>query len=247
MITGLMMEHVLLGRWTEKRLDQILVKASAINDPGSRIDFLSKQFLNTRYKESTLIGDINTDEVLVINFEGLDCFSYIDYIEAMRRSKSYPEFRKYLVNVRYRCGETAYKNRNHFFTDWKAFNSDFIIDVTEHIGAGKTKSVSKRLNDKDDGTLFLPGISCRLREVVYIRTILFDKAIVEKFKTGDYVGIYSKIQGLDVSHVGIIIRQGDTVSMRHASSVKKHRKVIDEDFKYYIGNKPGFVVLRPRD
>jgi hypothetical protein len=235
MITGLMMEHVLLGRWTEKRLDQILVKASAINDPGSRIDFLSKQFLNTSYKESTLIGDISTDEVLVINLEGLDCFTYIDYIEAMRRSRSYLEFRKNLVTVRYKGGETAYKNRNHFFTDWKAFNSNFIIDVTEHIGAGKTKSVSKRLNDKDDGTLFLPGISCR------------HKAVVAKFKTGDYVGIYSKIQGLDVSHVGIIIRQDDTVSMRHASSVKKHRKVIDEDFKYYIGNKPGFVVLRPRD
>lgn len=241
------MEQILLGKWTKEQLDLTLIEALKINDAGSRIDFLSQHFLDTRYKESTLIGNISTPEILVINLEEVDCFTFIDYIEAMRRSGSYIEFRKNLVNVRYRSGEIDYKNRNHFFTDWKAFNTEFIVDVTPHIGAGKTKSVSKRLNEKDDGTLFLPGIPCRPGEIEYIQTILSDDTVMAGLKTGDYVGIYSEIEGLDVSHVGIIIRQGDSVSIRHASSIIKQQKVLDEDFKNYIANKPGFVVLRPKD
>jgi hypothetical protein len=241
------MEQVLLGKWTKGQLDRTLIEALKINDTGNRIDFLSKHFLNTRYKESTLIGNISTPEILVINLEEVDCFTFIDYIEAMRRSGSYLDFRKNLVNVRYRSGEIDYKNRNHFFTDWKAFNTEFIVDVTLHIGAENTECVSKRLNDKVDGKSFLPGIPCLQRKVEYIPTALSNDTVMAGLKTGDYVGLYSNIKGLDVSHVGIIIRKGDSVSIRHASSAAKQRKVLDEDFKNYLANKPGFIVLRPRD
>ncbi len=240
------MEQVLLGKWTKEQFDRTLIEASKIKDTGSRIDFLSKQFLNTLYKESTLIGDIRTPEILVINLEEVDCFTFIDYIEAMRISGSYPDFRTNLVKARYRFGEIDYKSRNHFFTDWKAFNTQFIVDVTLHIGAENTERVSKKLNYKDDGKSFLPGIPCLQREVEYIPTVLSDDTVMAGLKTGDYVGLYSNMEGLDVSHVGIIIRKGDSVSMRHASSAAKHRKVLDEDFKDCIADKPGFIVLRPK-
>ncbi len=239
------MEQVLLGKWTKEQFDRLLIEASKIRDTGNRIDFLSKHFLNTRYKESTLIGNIRTPEILMINLEEVDCFTFIDYIEAMRRSGSYLDFRKNLVNVRYRSGEIDYKNRNHFFTDWKAFNTEFIADVTLHIGAENTKCVSKRLNDKDDGKPFIPGIPCLQRKVEYIPTILSDDTVMAGLKTGDYVGLYSNMEGLDVSHVGIIIRKGNSVIIRHASSAKQ-RKVLDEDFKNCIADKPGFIVLRPK-
>ena len=67
------------------------------------------------------------------------------------------------------------------------------------------------------------------------------------FETGDYVGIYSKTEGLDVSHTGIIIKQGSLVYMRHASSVKKHMKVLDEELMEYLKARPGLIVLRPGD
>jgi len=60
----------------------------------------------------------------------------------MRRSVSYDEFRGNLMRVRYRSGLPAFKNRNHFFTDWKAFNSDMISDATKSMAAGKSKDVS---------------------------------------------------------------------------------------------------------
>ena len=70
---------------------------------------------------------------------------------------------------------------------------------------------------------------------------------MNSLKTGDYIGIYSTVHGLDVSHVGIVIRDGETIFLRHASSQKKYRKVIDQDLKEYILNKPGIIVLRPEE
>jgi hypothetical protein len=249
-----------LGNWTQDKLDHIMHRSSKIKDAGSRINFLSRQFLSMDYKESTLIGDANTEEVFVINLEGIDCFTYIDYIEAMRLSGSFSEFKKNLKKVRYRAGEVAFKNRNHFFTDWREFNSEFVDDATEQIGAQKTKSITKILNQKEDGTYFLEGIYPREREIKYIPSDAIDDSVMDKMKTGDYAGIYSEIRGLDISHVGIIIKDRESiypvrkkvpakpsnrVYLRHASSEKKHRKVINQDFKGYISNKPGLIVLRP--
>lgn len=242
-----MKEDIYLGSWSKDKLESIMHKASRIKDAGSRIKFVSRQFLNLDYKESALIGDINTPEIFVINLEGVDCFTFIDYMEAMRLSDSFSEFKENLKRVRYRSGEIAFENRNHFFTDWREFNSDFVDDVTGVIGAQRTKVVLKTLNAKEDGGYFLEGIKPLKRKIKYIPSGAIDDSVINRLKTGDYVGIYSSIQGLDVSHVGIIIRDGDITYLRHASSAKKYRKVVDEDFRNYISDKPGIVILKPKN
>ena len=242
-----MSNHIHLGKWTEELLGLLIEEASLINDPGERIGFLSRYFLKIKYKESTLIGSEHDPEVFVLNLEEVDCLTFIEYVEAMRRAASFAAFKENLMKVRYQAGEIAFESRNHFFTDWKAFNSDFIIDVTKSLGAEKTKDVSKRLNEKHDGALLLTGIDCRLREVSYIQSKYVDETVLGNLRTGDYIGIYAKPDGLDVSHVGIVIKGRDAVHLRHASSSKKHRKVVDEDLKDYLTAKPGIIVLRPRD
>ncbi|MEW6109724.1 MAG: N-acetylmuramoyl-L-alanine amidase-like domain-containing protein [Nitrospirota bacterium] len=232
------------GKWSRKEVDAIIHKASEINDPGDRIAFLSGQFLGIDYKESTLTGSPQTPEVFVINFQGVDCFTYIDYIEAMRLSGSFSEFKENLKKVRYRGGNVAFENRNHFFTDWSEFNSGYIDDVTDKIGKHKTKRIMKMLNRKDDGTYFIPGIKPKQREIRYIQADIIDDSVFNGLRSGDYAGVYSEINGLDVSHVGIIIRDIDMVYLRHAS--RNERKIIDQDFGNYISGKPGLIVLRPR-
>lgn len=237
---------IVLGRFSEEELDRLIHESSQIKDVDRRIEFLSSQFMGLDYKESTLIGDINTPEVFVINLKGVDCFTYIDYIEAMRLSRSFLKFKVNLRKVRYKSGKVAFENRNHFFTDWQKFNSDFVDDITEEIGAGKTIRVQKRLNEKEDGTYLLIGINPVQREIKYIPSDAIDDSVINKMRTGDYVGIYSPVKGLDVSHAGIVIKDGDKIYLRHASSQKKQRKVVDQDFKNYIVNKPGIIVLRPK-
>src|SRR3989337_2511323 len=94
-----------LGKWTIEELDRLLHDSSLIADVGERIGFLSKQFLGVAYQESTLVGDSHTPEDLVIHLQGVDCFTLIDYVEAMRLSGFFSEFTENLRRVRYRKGE----------------------------------------------------------------------------------------------------------------------------------------------
>jgi hypothetical protein len=239
-------ELILLGNLTPESLDSILYESSKIHDMGMRIDFLSRHFLETPYQESTLRGDINTPEVFVINLEGIDCFTFLDYVESMRLSSSFNEFKENLKKVRYRGGDVSFKNRNHFFTDWCEFNSDLIDDVTEQVGAKKVIRVKKILNEKEDGTLFLQGIQPRERLIHYVPANTLDDLIINALRTGDYIGIYSTENGLDVSHVGIFIQERDKIYLRHASSINEYRKVIDQGFKDYIAEKLGIIIFRSR-
>lgn len=245
MRTSAIKEIVLLGKWTREELDSIIRESAKIRNVSRRIDFLSAHFLDLDYRECTLIGDTNTPEVFVINLEGVNCFTLIDYIEAMRLSGSFSKFRMNLKKVRYRSGRVSFRNRNHFFTDWVEFNSDSVYDATQKIGDRKTLRVQKILNEQEDGTYFLDGIQPVEREIKYIPSEEIDHSVLRRLRTGDYIGIYSDLKGLDVSHVGIFIKKKDKVYLRHASSQKAYRKVIDQDFRSYISNKPGIIVLRP--
>jgi len=239
-----MREQINLGKWTKDALELLLQESSSIHDIGKRIDFLSAKFLGSQYTEATLVGHANTPEVFVINLEGVDCFTFIDYIESMRISGSFPEFRENLRKIRYRSGNVIYENRNHFFTDWIEYNSDLIDDVTERVGKGKSAQVKKILNRKINGTCFIPGISFRERQIVYIPAENVDDAAMRNMKTGDYVGIYSEKPGLDVSHIGIVIKDASDVLFRHASTISM--KVVDEDFQKYLSGKPGIIVFRAK-
>ena len=240
-------ELILLGNWTTVMLDSMLQESTKINDVGPRIDFLSRHFLGTPYQESTLIGDINTPEVFIINLGEVDCFTFLDYVESMRLSSSFSALRENLKKVRYQGGQVSFEKRNHFFTDWPEFNFNVIDDVTEKIGDKKIITIKKLLNKKEDGTYLLPGIQPRERFMNYIPVNAIDDSIISELRTGDYIGIYSEKQGLDVSHVGIFIREENKIYLRHASSLEEYRKVVDQDFKDYIAGKTGILVLRSKN
>ena len=246
---------VVFGKWTRDSLEDMLRESSSYSTPGERIHYLSSLFLGVAYKESTLIGDIGTPELLVINLQEVDCITFIEYIEAMRLSGSFEEFEKNLKKIRYRSGKVAFTTRKHFFTDWSEFNRDFVDDVTGHIGGLKTIRIRKQLNIREDGTAFLYGIRPCEREIAYIPSdaladvpadALVD-SVFDTLQTGDYIGIYSGTPGLDVSHAGIFIKDGGKEYLRHASSAKEQRKVIDQDFKSYMAAKHGIIVLRPKN
>lgn len=236
----------ILGKWTEEKIDTLLRQSWSIDDIAGRIDFLSTRFTHSRYKENTLIGDASTPEVLVINLSGIDCFTYLEYVEAMTLSRSFAEFRENLRNIRYRSGILTFENRNHFFTDWREVNADIVEDVTAHLAGAKCIQIEKTLNVKEDGTNILCGIQPVKRQLTYIPSRMLDDELMGALKTGDFVGIYSEDQGLDVSHVGIITIENNVHYLRHASSAKEYNRVVDQELRDYLLNKPGIIVLRPK-
>jgi len=238
-------ENINLGNWTGSKLDVLMQDKSKKASASEQIDFLSSEFLGTPYEGHTLTGDTDTPEVFTINLGGMDCFTYIDYVEALRVSGSYTDFKNNLKDIRYLGGAVSFQNRNHFFTDWPVNNPGHVKDVTHEVGGDKTVSTKKTLNIKKDGGKYLPGIPANEREVYYIPSASIDEDIVGKLSTGDYVGIYTELPGLDVTHTGIIIKKNGRTYLRHASSRNVNDRVVDEDLLEYMQNKPGLVVFRP--
>ena len=198
------------------------------------ISKLSEKFLNVKYVSHTLSNhEIDTSkENLIINFDSLDCFTFIDTIEALKNSNSKEQFRNKLIHTRYKNGDISYQSRNHFFSDWIESNS--MHDITCTLGA--CEKTIKYLNQNEK---YLKEISTVKREISYIKSTNIDLTLL---KDGDYVGIYTNKEALDVTHTGIIIKKLGKVFIRHASSLKK--KIIDSELLNYTQNKLGIIIYR---
>ena len=210
---------------------------------GEVIGRVSSTFLDTPYQANTLIGGPDTPEALVADFSGLDCFTLIDYVEALTRSKDQKSFLNNLTEVRYVGGNVDYLSRRHFFSDWFSALPYNARDVTPDISADYSVA-NKQLNRKPDGGEYIPRLGIHPRKINYIPGKNVSQQVLERLKTGDYIGIYSPLDGLDVSHVGILVRHDGQIWFRNASSLAVNRKVIDSPFLEYVRTKPGIVVLR---
>lgn len=237
--------HITMGRWNEALLNNLIANGAKFNDNGKKIEYLSSHFLKTPYVENTLIGDRNRKEVFVINLEGMDCFTFIDYVEAMRLSSTYEEFKTNLLKVRYKDRAVDFLSRNHFFTDWREYGSWHVFDVTKEVGQKGTKTIKKALNFKWGRSVYIKGHPVVRRNITYIPRNMIGQSVADNLKTGDYMGVYSLKKGLDVSHVGIIIKKWDKTFFRNASNLRRNMKVVDAEFFSYVSKIPGIIILRP--
>ena len=235
-----------LDSFTAGKISHIIrsvVIPSSEEKRGEVISRVSSTFLSTPYQADTLIGGPDTTEVLVANFNGVDCFTLTDYVQALTRSHNQKSFLHNLAEVRYTRGNVDYLSRRHFFSDWFATKPRNARDVTSVISPEYVVA-DKQLNLKSDGGEYIPGLGIRHRKINYIPGKDISQQMLDRLKTGDYVGVYSPLEGLDVSHVGIVVRHDGQVWFRNASSLGAYRKVVDSPFQEYMRQKPGIVVLR---
>lgn len=230
------------GEWSEEKINKLLKDSASIDSKVDRIDYISEKFLGTSYKENTLTGSSEQNEVLTVNFDGMDCFTYLDYVEALSISDNFKGFLKNLRNVRYKESLVDYKKRRHFFSDW--LDNNDIADVTGQTAPEKVETVLKNLNKKTDTSFYLQNIPVVKRHISYIPSERIDTEAINNLYNGDYIGIFTIAPGLDVSHTGILIKKEGNTFFRHASSKKSYMKVVDEDFLAYIKKTPGILVYR---
>lgn len=245
MLSAEFAEAAVWGKLTDPAIGRILHQARDIADPGNRIDFISAQFLNTPYSPYTLIGSETIPEQLTVRLDAVDCLTYLEYVEALRRSNSPASFLENLKKVRYRDGKVEYSKRKHFFSSWTDRNAGFIDDATEKVGSGVTVKVKKRLNEPNP-TPIIPGIPMVEKIIRYIPSYKIDANILSRLKNGDYIGIYTDRNGLDVDHVGIVIKNAAKIYLRHADAFAPNEKVVDTDFVSFLKQQRGLVVFRPR-
>ena len=223
---------------------KILREAAGNMSSSDRITSISSHFLGTPYLANSLIGSPAETEQLVLRLDGFDCFTFLDTVEALRRSNTAGDFPEQMVQVRYRDGKVSYENRRHFFSDWVSDHGPLIKDVTAIVSQGRAIYVDKTLNARASGAFWVPGIDVVPRTIAYIPASEVDETLLVALEPGDYVGVFSQRPGLDVSHTGLIVKTGATVMLRHASSREGVRRVIDEELDAYMHGKTGLIVYR---
>ncbi len=230
---------------TEAINQQILqqhLKLPSDLDNSARIEKISEWFKGNQYVANRLIGSVDHAEQMVVDMAHVDCFTYLDYVEALRLSYSSEDFFAQLKTVRYQAGKVDFLSRHHFFSDWVT-GQHRVRDITVSL-TPKAQTLTKQLNQSANGQTYITGLIKAPRTMSFIASQDVDSSVIEKLKTGDYIGIYTPIAGLDVTHVGIFIRTDNGAVLRHASSQAESRRVVDSPFMDYIRHKAGIVVYR---
>ncbi len=221
-------------------------------------------FTGTQYQAHTLEGET---EELVVNLREFDCTSFVESCLAISRSikSGDPDFELFvseLIKIRYHSGEVnGYTSRIHYFSDWIHTNNQkqIVKDVSVEIGGipfpGLVNFMSTHPGSyrqlKADTSLI--GIIAQQEEEISSREMYYIPETrlkdVEPFlKEGDIVGLTTGIGGLDISHVGILVRESDRIHLMHASSRAKKVIISEETLEEYLKNNKsvtGIMVARP--
>ncbi|CNI95163.1 DUF1460 domain-containing protein [Yersinia aldovae] len=239
-------EIVDIDNYTSSRINSIIetqAKTAHNRSAGDAITQISAEFLGTPYEANRLVGSNTEPEKLVIDFRGLDCFTYLDYVEALRKTTAKSDFIQQVIRTRYIDSNVNYLHRKHFFTDWANREPLNAQDVTAQISPHAV-TIMKHLNQKKAGGEFIPSLGVTPRNVTFIPPEFIDDTVISQLRSGDYIGIYTSIQGLDVTHTGIFIMTNNGPMLRNASSLKGNNKVVDSPFMEYVKKTPGIIVLR---
>ncbi|MFB7874328.1 DUF1460 domain-containing protein [Nocardia sp. NPDC056064] len=229
---------------TGRKIDELLAvraEAGTLSRP-DLLARLSERLLGTPYGANMLIGSATEPEQLVIDLRRVDCFTFLDYVEAASRSADRDQFATNLVATRYVDSRVEFAQRKHFFTDW-ATTRPLATDITASLSPAAV-TVTKHLNAKADGTTYLPGLPVTDRAVTHIPAGAVDPDVVTGLRTGDFLGAYTPEAGLDVTHVGLVVHTANGPVFRNASSLAEYQ-VVDTPLIDYVRSVPGIVVLRP--
>ena len=152
-------ERIILGDWTEQSIETLIEKAGAKDSLEGKIEFLSESFLGAPYADNTLGGGSGQKEQLTVDLSGLDCFTYIDYVESLRLSGSFGEFKGKLAEIRYKDGAVKWERRKHFFSDWVSGDDKNAHDATREVGGRRRGNGNQEIKQESRRLFVAPG-SC---------------------------------------------------------------------------------------
>ena|SRR2546426_6616113 len=222
---------------SRRRVEQLLLRTKSHASPASRIDAFSHHFLGHPYKANLLIGSFDTPEVFTASVDGFDCVTYIETILALARASNPDDFTQWLQRIRYEDGRIEWTRRNHYMTGWIRNNTK--AGVVRRISMPQKARVmrSRVLN-------LLPGLAPKR-----VRVECLPKSDIHRIEpyleTADLIFFTSTRKNLDIFHCGIIVRDGRTLLMRHAS--RSRGFVVEQNLKEFLkaNRMAGVIVVRP--
>lgn len=229
------------------------------------IQAIAEQFIGTPYVAGLL--DRNPTETLVISLDGFDCVLFVETVLAIARGValedySYPTFTRNLERQRYRDGILDdYCSRLHYFSDWIFDNQNryLVKNITPLLGG---LPLPKTLNFMSKNRASYPQLSrdtnyqCILdvehhlkqQAIAYIPQDRI-RQVYDRLQPGDIIATATDIDGLDVTHTGLVYRFEDgAIGLIHASPAG--RVTISRDLQAYVQSvdgQIGIIVARPLD
>ncbi len=234
-------------------------------DISELMKIVGETFIGTPYEAGTL--DVNMKEELIVKLSGLDCVTFIENTLTLARlirkqRLTVEDFREELKYIRYRQGKlNGYLSRLHYFTDWIYDNEQkgVVKDITKETGG---KILDKEINFMSTHTdsykvlkknpdlvneLRLIEEEISQREIYYIPISKVDEKY-NLMKDGDIIATATGIDGLDVTHTGIIYKSEGETKFLHASLKSKEVIITSGELSEYLqGIKKctGIIIARP--
>jgi hypothetical protein len=222
-----------------RQVNQLLSAVGREVSIENRINVLSQRLLGYPYRTNPLIGSPDTREVFTSSLDGFDCVTYIETVLALARAGSVDDFIEWLRKIRYEQGRIEWKRRNHYMTTW----------IRNNVRAGIIRRVSTPtlpMLSKERVLNVVKGLAVRR-----IRVRCAPKRAVPRLaaycQTGDLVFFVSTRRNLDVFHAGILVRDGESVIMRHAS--RSQGAVVNQNLSEFIkaNRMAGVILARPQE
>lgn len=229
------------------------------------MDETAKFFLGVPYVGKTLEYE---PERLIVNLREMDCMTFVENVLALAEASasgtpSWQTYLEKLQQIRYRDGKIEdYTSRLHYTSDWIYENEKkgLIADITKEIGGVPLAMDVSFVSTHPESYMQLQSHpeyiavmakkekEINSRQYYYIPKEEIDKREAQ-IRTGDIVCFVTLIKGLDISHVGIVHKEGDKMTFIHASSGKKRVIINEESLQDYvlgIKKSKGIMVLRPQ-
>ncbi len=233
---------------------------------GEIVQAVGLQFAGLPYETGLL--DRPAEETLVVNLSGFDCVLFVETALALARGiavedYSYETFTGNLLSQRYRDGALqGYCSRLHYFSAWIADNEarGIVKNVTRDLGGirldkrlrfmSKHRASYPRLAANDSLFAGIAAMETRLDSLtLYYVPQDRIRGVYAILRAGDIVATATSIEGLDVSHTGLVYAGPDgSRGFLHASTSGGVK--VSPDLQAYIENNKiqiGIVVARPLD
>ncbi|WP_246844057.1 DUF1460 domain-containing protein [Hydrocoleum sp. CS-953] len=227
---------------------------------------IADYFIGTPYKAGLL--DKSNQESLVITLDGFDCVLFVETVLAMARGiamedYSYLTFINNIRNQRYWKGKMdGYCSRLHYFSEWIADNQrrGNVRDIGVELGGERVKKqlffMSKNRwnypqiasNDANYQCIVSMEDNISKLKINYIPYYKI-RSIYGQLKPGDIIAVATEINGLDVTHTGLVYRNSDgNIGFIHASPAGKVTVAYDlERYIWNVESAIGILVARPVD
>jgi Protein of unknown function (DUF1460) len=215
---------------------RLIAKAKPNSNLADRVKIISSQLIGYPYIIHPLTGSRTDTEVFVTRMDGFDCVTYLETVLALAESNKIDDFPERLREIRYEQGRVEWRKRLHYTTQWSEYHirRGTLLDLT--VGEGTIERI-KRLD-------YLPGLEPKTGHFRYFPTRMLPE-VSRRLMDGDLIYFVSTRKGLDVFHVGLLIKNGDHFHLRHAAHSRK--AVVEQElFDFVKTNRmSGFIVNRP--